>query len=338
MIYFKILLLFIFFQFSLQNKECVKSTTNVNLRDSVGGNVVKTASPGEIFIVVDKSAGSAMGHNWYKFANGLFGADSYFNATSCQKRCVCAKVTTTVNLRDSPGGSIVKKAANGENFEIVQENAGEAMGFEWYEFRGNLFGAKPYFQNCSCEVLDKVKLTLIEIFGNEGACQNQASDTGNWYDGKLGYTCQGVTPKVGYELKDKYYSYASKSFTGSKELFVKYAHDKDMNKFEEGTGNLYVDKYFYVCSQFEMPTYYICSDVSVNSGPGRSKKFIDQLEEKGKSWSKKKYATEFNELHRQFYKELGKQEKYKPYLKGWLKRAEHRDEYIETFCSSHDCS
>ena len=129
---------------------------------------------------------------------------------------------------------------------------------------------------------DIVGITLRQIFGNEGKCQNNHNDKGNsmMVNGKnlYGYTCCGVTPSVGYNGKDKYFSYAISSCNNvSPELFVKCAFDLDNEQFIEGTKNLYTDDYFYMCKDFQQPLHYVCSDISVNSGPGRAISFIKSL-------------------------------------------------------------
>lgn len=72
-----------------------------------------------------------------------------------------------------------------------------------------------------------------------------------------------------------------------------------------------------------MPAFYVCSDISVNSGPGKAKDFKRKLGPAGSDM--KKYATDMNNLHRQLYKNIGG-----PNLQGWLNRADARDRFINS--------
>jgi len=38
----------------------------------------------------------------------------------------------------------------------------------------------------------KAEEALVEIFKHEGQCQNWSSDSGNKFQGKIGYTCKGT--------------------------------------------------------------------------------------------------------------------------------------------------
>lgn len=69
----------------------------------------------------------------------------------------------------------------------------------------------------------------------------------------------------------------------------------------------------------------------MNSGPGRSKKFLSQLGPVGSD--AKEYARKLNDLHRNFYKDLAasKPQTYGAFLNGWLKRADKRDEFINNY-------
>ncbi len=78
-----------------------------------------------------------------------------------------------------------------------------------------------------------------------------------------------------------------------------------------------------------MPAFYVCADIAVNSGPGRSKQFLRDLGAIGGS-SAKDYARRLNEMHRQFYKKIGTGGNAR-FLNGWLNRADDRDDFIDTY-------
>jgi len=173
-----------------------------------------------------------------------------------------------------------------------------------------------------CNSGDKFVTTVEKIFGHEGTCQNSAADkSGNMYQGKMGYTCMGITPETGFVNRNKFPGCSG--FSGHAADFVKWCYDKSSSNFKAGATEIYKASYFNVCNQLEQPAFYVCSDISVNSGPGRSQAFMKQLGSAGTDM--KSYAKKMNELHRQFYKQIGG-----PNLQGWLNRANARDQYIDS--------
>jgi len=176
----------------------------------------------------------------------------------------------------------------------------------------------------------KIAITLKQIFQNEGSCQNSASDSGNTFQGKVGYTCVGVTPSLGYNNRNGEFSYALPTFKGHPSAFVKYAYDLSAAKFTVGAGNIYAAQYFTpgACSNLPQPAHYVCSDIAVNSGPGKSSQYVKELGKIGADV--KAYARALNEKHRQFYKKIGVGANAK-FLAGWLARANARDAFINKY-------
>lgn len=122
---------------------------------------------------------------------------------------------------------------------------------------------------------DKYVQTLEMIFGHEGQCQNWASDVGNTCQGKIGYTCMGITPCVAYGNR-QFFGYAS-SFNGQPADFCKYAYDLNRAGFKQGSAEIYKKNYFYPCNSLAQPAFYVCADISVNSGPGKSQQYMKEL-------------------------------------------------------------
>ena len=147
--------------------------------------------------------------------------------------------------------------------------------------------------------------------------------------GKLGYTCMGITPGVGWANTDAFPKCLP--YNGPAADFVKYCYDKDRDYFKEGAGRIYKDKYMIgVCDQLPDPAFYVCSDISVNSGPDRVREFLEKLGKPGRNI--KAYARELNNMDRAFYKSIAsKNPKFEEFLKGWLKRADKRDEFINHY-------
>jgi len=107
---------------------------------------------------------------------------------------------------------------------------------------------------------------LKQIFGHEGKCQNWKSDSGNKFQGSIGYTCNGIIPSVGYNNRNGAFSYAADKCKGQGANFVKCAHDVDPAKFKAGAAEVYKSQYFKPggCSQLKMPAYYVCADIAVS--------------------------------------------------------------------------
>jgi len=182
-----------------------------------------------------------------------------------------------------------------------------------------------------CAQSTKLKDSLKKIFSSEGKCQNWSSDSGNWMNGKLGYTCAGIIPSVGYNNRN-FFSYAQSSCSSKPaHLFVKCAWDKSNSKFKDGSAKIYEKQYAIAggCANLKQPAYYVCFDIAVNSGPGRSKQFI--RETNAGSLNEFDAATKLNEKHRDFYIRISKPgTKNHKFRKGWLARADHRAAYIRS--------
>lgn len=176
----------------------------------------------------------------------------------------------------------------------------------------------------------KIAEALEQIFGNEGGCQNQSTDSGNKFDGKIGYSCMGVTPSVGWNNRSKYYSFAISKCEdiNNKANFVKCAHDLDLAKFKSGTESLYKKDYADIggCTNLPQPAYYICFDTAVNQGPGWSSKTVKN-NPIGNS-DGKTYGLKLNELSRAYLKSL----KNPTYEKGWMNRCDNREKYCNNYC------
>lgn len=77
------------------------------------------------------------------------------------------------------------------------------------------------------------------------------------------------------------------------------------------------------------PAYYVCLDIAINSGPGRSKQFIRELGAYTPN-DPKGYATKLNERHRRFYIAISQPgSKNARFRNGWLARADRRKRYID---------
>lgn len=178
----------------------------------------------------------------------------------------------------------------------------------------------------SCSNDNKEGETLNRILGNEGGCQNWASDTGNTYQGRRGYTCMGITPEVGHRNRNKFTGCSG--FSGPPADFVKWCYDRSPSKFKEGAISVYRANYFNVCNKLGQPAYYVCCDISVNSGPARARRLMAQL---GSPSNMKSFARQLNEKHRQFYRSIAESRpSQNKFLKGWLNRAAARDRFIES--------
>ena len=85
--------------------------------------------------------------------------------------------------------------------------------------------------------------------------------------------------------------------------FVKTCYDKDRDHFKQGAARIYKDKYMIgVCDHLPDPAFYVCSDISVNSGPDQVREFLKELEKPDENI--KAYARELNNMHRAFYKSI----------------------------------
>ena len=115
----------------------------------------------------------------------------------------CTNVASTLNVRTSPGGSIVKTLGNDVQVSVFETK--DVNGAKWARIGDNQW-VSAQFLKLACSTVpttstpttthsgDKATETLAEIFKHEGQCQNWASDSGNKFQGKIGWTCMGVIP------------------------------------------------------------------------------------------------------------------------------------------------
>ena len=176
--------------------------------------------------------------------------------------------------------------------------------------------------------------SLVQIFKSEGKCQNWASDAGNKYQGKIGYTCMGVIPQECWEQRNSLFGGELLSgFKGHPADFCYYAYNKDTEAYKAAAAQLYKTKYFDQgkCSGIPMPAYYICADIAVNSGVGRSRQYLNELGGYN-GQDAKKFARQLNERHRKDYLYWGRPgTDNNKFLKGWLARADMRAKFIDNY-------
>lgn len=173
-----------------------------------------------------------------------------------------------------------------------------------------------------CNSVKKEEKTLDLILGSEGACQNWKSDTGNKCQNRIGFTCKGITPCLGYQNQALFPGCGG--FSGHPSGFNKWCYDKSIPNFTKGASAIYKTKYFNKCSHLDMPAYYVCSDICVLSGPGGLQKMIDRSGPVGSNM--KDYARRLNENHRKYLISLNRPE----FIKGWLNRVNHRANFINS--------
>jgi hypothetical protein len=241
--------------------------------------------------------------------------------------CVTADV---LNVRDGNGNKVssLNQGAKVTTYETKFMN-----GETFVRIGNNQYVAQRFLGSCGSAPTpsgDKYTETLGLIFGHEGQCQNWASDVGNTCQGKLGYTCMGITPCVAYSNRQQSFAYAS-GFNGHPADFCKYAYDLNRDAFKKGAADVYRRNYFYVCDALSQPAFYICADISVNSGPGKSQEFLNKLNG-CRNLSSKDCARQMNQMHREFYQYIGRPgTSNNKFLAGWLARADARDRYINQF-------
>lgn len=180
----------------------------------------------------------------------------------------------------------------------------------------------------------KEQETLSEVFKSEGLCQNWSSDTGNSFQGRVGYTCMGLIPAECWNNRGGAFKWAS-GFNGHPSMFCKYAFDKDKNKYKAAAAQIYTTKYFKPggCESLPQPAFYVCADIAINSGVGRSKQYLRELGPlRGNSADAiKSYARRLNQRHRQDYIKWSSSGSQAKFRQGWLNRAAHRDQYINNY-------
>lgn len=175
--------------------------------------------------------------------------------------------------------------------------------------------------------------SLVQIFKSEGKCQNWESDAGNKYQGKIGYTCMGVIPQECWENRNSIFAELLSGFKGHPADFCYYAYNKDKETYQECAAKLYKSKYFDQggCSGIPMPAYYVCADIAVNSGVGRSRQYLAELGGYH-GQDAKTFARQLNERHRKDYMIWGRPgTANNKFLKGWLARADERAKFIDNY-------
>ena len=121
----------------------------------------------------------------------------------------CTNVASALNVRTSPGGNLVKTLGNDVPVTVYETT--DKDGTKWARIGDNQWVSAQFLKMaCSnsntntgssstaggrdSKTGDKAAEALAEIFKSEGKCQNWASDSGNSFQGKIGYTCMGVIP------------------------------------------------------------------------------------------------------------------------------------------------
>jgi hypothetical protein len=327
----------LYFSAALSGPMCVKATS-LNIRTGPGTNygTAGSLSDGVAVDVVSTSNG------WSQLSSGNYVSSQYLVTCPTVQRCT----TANLNVRELPvNGRVIKTLASGAAVTVYGKSHNG-----WVIIGPKQFVSESYLGSCQGASTprpvtptpspggggshtDKIAITLRHIFTNEGGCQNWNNDSGNWLNGKKGYTCAGITPGVGYNGRDKYYSYAiSQCSSVSAELFVKCAWDLSQSKFNAGSETLYTDQYFRPggCADYPQPLHFVCSDIAVNSGPGRSKQYIRDLGSPGSDF--KGYARRMNQMHREDYIRWSQPGSANAQFRaGWLARADSRDKFINTY-------
>jgi len=189
-----------------------------------------------------------------------------------------------------------------------------------------LDGECPTLKNADQTKSGKTKIEEITplILNTEGGCQNLSNDSGNIIDNKIGYTCMGVTPKVGWNNREKYFKYAVDECT-DKVMFTYCAYNLNKSKFKTGTENLVDGEYAKACSYLPQPAYYVCTDMRYNGTPSVRKMKEDE--------DTVDYCLYLVQRGREHYTDIIKKnsdnEKFK---KGWENRSKERESYCKSYC------
>nr|CAG4717301.1 unnamed protein product [Naegleria fowleri] len=261
----------------------------------------------------------------------------------------CTNVQGALNVRSSPSPSAsIVKTLGPETQVTVYQVANAADGSKWARVgSGQWVSAKflkmscansqptkpPSSTNSNMDNTKKAEEALAQIFGSEGKCQNWAFDSGNSFQGKIGYTCMGVIPAECWNNRNGIFAPLLGGFKGHPADFCKYAYDRNQVVYKQCAAQLYTQNYFGPggCNQLPMPAFYVCADIAVNSGTGRSKQYINELGGYH-GQNAKQFARALNEKHRADYKRWGCPTcKNRVFLKGWLARADARDRYIDNY-------
>ncbi|MGE5659632.1 MAG: glycosyl hydrolase 108 family protein [Actinomycetota bacterium] len=176
----------------------------------------------------------------------------------------------------------------------------------------------------------QVQAALKLILDSEGGCQNSWRDSGNRFQGQLGFTCMGVTPAVGWNHRDGIFKELGVGFSGHPAFFVKFVHDRNRDAFRRAAQRIFIEDYFAPggCTHLAQPAFEICADIAVNSGVGRSRQYLREI---GAISDAKSLARALNERHRQDYLRWSQKGADAGFRAGWLARASRRQRYIELF-------
>ncbi|KAG2383396.1 hypothetical protein C9374_004067 [Naegleria lovaniensis] len=247
----------------------------------------------------------------------------------------CTNVESALNVRNAPYGSIVR-TLGAETQVTVYDVSYANDGSKWAKIGDGQWVFAKYLK-MACQNSnnngDKTTVTLAKIFEHEGLCQNWASDSGNDFQGKIGYTCMGVTPSQCWNNRNTIFSPLYSGFDGHPADFCKYAYDQNPAVYKQCAAQLYAQNYFGPggCNPLPMPAYYVCADIAVNSGVGRSQQYISELGGYN-GQNAKEFARALNEKHRADYKRWGCPTcKNRVFLAGWLARADERDRFIDNY-------
>jgi hypothetical protein len=172
----------------------------------------------------------------------------------------------------------------------------------------------------------KVDAALKLIFNSEGKCQNWSGDNGNYFQGKKGYTCEGIIPETLWGAKE-IFSYCMSGFTGHPADSVKHCYDMDSKKFHQAARETYIKKYFAPggCNELKQPAFEVCADAAILSGIGRSREFANRSS--GISDPVER-AKAINNYHRKQLEGITSKPQYQA---GWANRKNAVDKYINRF-------
>jgi hypothetical protein len=154
----------------------------------------------------------------------------------------------------------------------------------------------------------------------EGACQNHSSDNGNWYQGKRGFTCYGITPatadnfsKTGLPMPDDITPWTLDTW-----------YDRAPGDYKAWARQGYKKHYWDVITgidEFPEPVAIVAFDISVHAGPGRAREFLKKT---AAIENPKQRALEMNRLMLGYYESLNQPD----FIAGWRNRAKEREVFI----------
>ncbi len=261
-----------------------------------------------------------------------------------------ACVNSGVNLRNGACGSVVRTTTSSESGTVISsERKSCSFGtYTWVGIRlsnGQTVYAAEEAGVKSCPSTptptpapagNKAAEALKEIFSSEGQCQNWSSDSGNSFQGKIGWTCQGLIPSVCWNNRFNNFQYANpNSYKGHPADFCKYAYDLNRSAYSTAAAQIYTNNYFGPggCNPLPQPAFYVCADIAVNSGTGRSQQYLRELGGLTSTTASgiKSYARKLNDRHRQDYIRWSASGPNAKFRQGWLNRAAHRDAYINAY-------